>query len=88
MRPDIIEVHLDDSDCRSVVMSPDTGETLTIPFQGLVHIYSNSGKLIKQFNAPGEWDGRDQQGQAVPMGNYVLISDLDRSKIIEVTIIR
>lgn len=85
---DDVIINLNESGCRTSVISPNFGETLTVPFKGLVNIYDRNGRLIKRFDAPGEWDGSDQNGQTVPIGSYILIEDENRANIIKVTVIR
>lgn len=85
---DDIIINLDESGCGSSIISPDFGESLTVPFQGKVNIYNRNGGLVRTFDAPGEWDGTDSRGQTVPIGVYILIADGNRDQIIQVTVVR
>lgn len=53
--------------------------TLTAPARITVTVKGLGGRLVRQFTAQGDaglnalsWDGRDQEGRAVPAGNYQL----------------
>lgn len=57
-----------------------------IPHQGVVKIYNREGRLIKELNTPAYWDGTDDSGNEMPMGNYVMVTDDNR--IVNITIVK
>ncbi len=76
-------------DCNYPVLAPNsTGAlaTIFIPHTGVAKIYDKNGMLQKQLFVPGNWDGTDESGHQVKMGDYYIICD-DHENII-VTVIR
>lgn len=57
-----------------------------IPYKGKVKIYSSDNKLVKELESPVYWDGSDREGNILPMGNYVMITDQGRP--VNITIVR
>lgn len=57
-----------------------------IPYQGKIKIYSSENHLVKELESPIYWDGTDQTGNSLPMGNYVMITDQGRP--VNITIVR
>lgn len=53
---------------------------------GVVQIFNRDGKLIKTLQAPAHWNGTDQSGNDVPMGDYYLY--LNENKEQTITILR
>jgi hypothetical protein len=71
------------------VFTPDGDnieDTYFIPHEGSVSIYDRGGRLIRTINTPAYWDGTDGQNRALPMGNYLLITD--KEKVVNITIVR
>jgi hypothetical protein len=46
---------------------------------GSTKIYNSEGRMIKELTTPSDWDGSDQSGQLVPMGQYYIITN-DKEK--------
>jgi len=44
-----------------------------IGFPGMTKIYDMSGILIKTIPTPAEWDGTGNNGEIVPMGDYIIV---------------
>jgi hypothetical protein len=57
-----------------------------IPYEGSVKIYDRNGVEIKALATPAYWDGSDNNGNPVSMGNYVIIADNGRP--VNITIVR
>jgi hypothetical protein len=57
-----------------------------IPYQGKIKIYNSENLLVKELESPVYWDGSDQDGNSLPMGNYVMITDHGRP--VNITIVR
>lgn len=76
-------------DCNYPILAPNsTGAlaTIFIPHAGIAKIYDKNGVLQKQLSVPAHWDGTDENGHQVKMGDYYIICD-DHENII-VTVIR
>lgn len=61
-------------------------DTYFIPHEGSIKIFDRAGKLLKELETPAYWDGTDLNGNKLPMGNYVMITD--KGKPVNITIIR
>lgn len=75
------------SDCGNPVLAPDGKnglETLYIQAQGSAKILDREGKLVKEMTVPANWDGSDNNGKALPMGDYYLFVNGEQSQIITV----
>ncbi|WP_211236722.1 hypothetical protein [Sporocytophaga myxococcoides] len=57
-----------------------------IGFPGTTKIYDMSGILIKTIPTPAEWDGTGNNGEIVPMGDYIIVCG-ENQKIV-VTVIK
>lgn len=57
-----------------------------IPHEGRIQIFDRNGVLIRDMEAPAYWDGKDRNGDLVPMGNYMLVTD--KSRVVNITIVR
>ncbi|MBO9703842.1 MAG: hypothetical protein J7604_26785 [Sporocytophaga sp.] len=57
-----------------------------IGFPGTTKIYDMSGLLIKTIPTPAEWDGTGNNGEVVPMGDYIIVCG-ENQKIV-VTVIK
>ncbi len=55
-----------------------------IEFPGTTKIYDMSGILIKTIPTPAEWDGTGNNGEIVPMGDYIIVSDENQRIIVTV----
>lgn len=53
---------------------------------GVIQIFNRDGKLMITLQAPAEWNGTDQSGREVPMGDYYLY--LNDNKEQTITILR
>ena len=57
-----------------------------ITYEGYVEIYDRNGRKLRRIETPAYWDGKDERGRDVAMGNYVMVTD--QGKVVNVTIIR
>lgn len=57
-----------------------------IPYEGSIKIYDRNGVFQKELDTPAYWDGTDQNGNLMPMGNYVIITDEGRP--VNITLVR
>jgi len=74
-------------DCTSSVLAPNSKDGLQaifIPETGTASILNRDGSVIKKLTIPAEWDGRDSNGNDVPMGDYYLFINEQQSKVITV----
>lgn len=74
-------------DCTSSVLAPNSKDGLQaifIPETGTANILNRDGAIIKRLTIPAEWDGRDSNGNDVPMGDYYLFINEQQSKVITV----
>ena len=74
-------------DCTSSVLAPNSKDGLQaifIPEIGTASILNRDGSVIKKLTIPAEWDGRDANGNEVPMGDYYLFINEQQSKVITV----
>ncbi|GAL85343.1 hypothetical protein MYP_2572 [Sporocytophaga myxococcoides] len=55
-----------------------------IGFPGTTKIYDMSGILIKTILTPAEWDGTGNNGEIVPMGDYIIVSGENQRIIVTV----
>lgn len=76
--------------CKHPILAPDSqGEfgSFYIPYpSGIAKIYDRSGKLKKQMHLPANWDGKDEAGNIVPMGDYYIVCEGEKS--LTVTVIK
>ena len=74
--------------CNHPILVPDSqGEfsSFYIPYSsGIAKIYDRSGKLKKQMHLPANWDGKDESGNIVPMGDYYIVCEGEKSLIVTV----
>lgn len=71
------------------VFSPDQDgieDEYFIPHEGTVKIFDRNGVMLKELNTPAYWDGTDDAGNQMPMGNYVMMTESGR--VVNITIIR
>jgi internalin A len=71
------------------VFTPDgdgISDTYFIEETGKVQIFDTGRKLVREFNGPGEWDGRKADGSEADAGLYAIVSD--SKKVVRVTLIR
>lgn len=57
-----------------------------IPYEGKIKIYDRNGVFRKELDTPAYWDGTDQNGDLMPMGNYIMVTDEGRP--VNITLIR
>lgn len=68
-----------------IVFTPDgDGEhdVLHIEESGNARIMNRNGVLIREFEAPGTWDGRDHDHRPAPSGAYLLQVDGEKPRVI------
>lgn len=73
--------------CDYPVLAPNSTGALSsffVSYTGIVKIYDKRGTCLKQLQAPAHWDGKDEGGSQVPMGDYYLVSEGQESIIITV----
>ncbi len=63
-----------------------SGDEYFIPADGIVQIYNRHGIIIRELIAPTYWDGKDADGNPVPMGSYIM--KMEGRNPIPITIIR
>ncbi len=71
------------------VFSPDGDgqfDEFFIQDEGDVKIYDLGGKVVRELNSPVYWDGRNESGELLPAGYYVVL--VNDTKIYRVSIIR
>ena len=61
-------------------------DTFFIEQKGKAMIYTKEGKLVHTLNVPNAWNGKDREGELVPMGLYLII--VDDNTAIEVVVIQ
>lgn len=57
-----------------------------ISFEGLIRIYDRNGSLKRRLTGPVYFDGKDSNGNPLPMGTYLVVSE--KGENITLTIIR
>ncbi len=57
-----------------------------IPHVGSIQIFDRNGSLLRKIETPAYWDGRDDSGHLLPMGNYLMITNTN--KAVNITIVR
>ena len=57
-----------------------------IPYEGSVQILDRNGLLVQELDTPAYWDGTDREGNLLPMGNYLIVTDSGRP--VNITIVR
>ncbi len=70
------------------VFSPNTDgrdDDYYIPYEGEVVVYDRNGQERNRFMAPDYWDGKDKNGNLLPMGTYVIV--VGKKQVINITII-
>lgn len=73
------------SDCEHVLTPNGDGvdDLFYIDQTGYARIYNKSGKLLREFQAPGYWDGTDNYGQLQPLGLYIIrIDEKEQQKVL------
>jgi len=64
----------------------DIEDRYFIPHEGSVKIYNRDGNLIKELATPDYWDGTNNAGNLLPMGNYFIVTDT--GNVVNITIVR
>ncbi|MBN2521848.1 MAG: gliding motility-associated C-terminal domain-containing protein [Bacteroidales bacterium] len=64
----------------------DIEDRYFIPHEGSVKIYNRDGNLIKELVTPDYWDGTNNAGNLLPMGNYFIVTDT--GDVVNITIVR
>lgn len=75
-------------DCDPVFTPNGDGymDTYRIEETGVVKIYDTRRRVVKEFTAPGSWDGSRQDGSPADAGYYAIV--INNTKIIHLTLIR
>ncbi|MBN2215497.1 MAG: hypothetical protein JW723_14785 [Bacteroidales bacterium] len=86
--PGIISIR---KDCLSdfPVFTPNTDgrdDDYYIPYEGEAVVYDRNGTLRHRFMTPAYWDGKDGDGNPLPMGTYLIV--VDKKEMINITIIK
>ncbi len=86
--PDRISIR---KDCLSdyPVFTPNTDgmdDDYYIPYEGEAVVYDRNGTKRHQFMAPAYWDGKDSDGNPLPMGTYLIV--VNKKEMINITIIK
>jgi len=71
------------------VFSPNTDgrdDDYFIPYEGEAIVYDRNGIVRNKFTAPAYWDGTDSNGNALPMGTYLIL--VGKKEVINITIIK
>jgi len=71
------------------VFSPNTDgkdDDYFIPYVGEALVYDRNGIVRNRFTAPAYWDGKDNNGNPLPMGTYVIV--VGKKNIINITIVK
>ena len=63
-----------------------TEDEYFIPYVGTVRIFDRNGTLMKELTTPAYWDGTDNSGTQMPMGNYLMLTE--KGRVVNITIIR
>ena len=69
------------------VFSPNTDgrdDEYYIPYEGEAIVYDRNGIERNRFMAPDYWDGKDKNGNLLPMGTYLIVG---KKQVINITII-
>ena len=74
--------------CENPVLAPESDgqfSSFFIPYQsGTAKIFDRFGQLRKQISLPAHWDGKDDNGNIVPLGDYYIVSDGEKSLVVTV----
>ena len=86
--PDIISIR---KNCLNdyPVFTPNTDgvdDDYYIPYEGEAIVYDRNGIERHKFMAPAYWDGKDDDGNPLPMGTYVIV--VGKKELINITIIK
>ncbi len=78
-------------DCLSdfPVFTPNTDgmdDDYYIPYEGEAVVYDRNGTERHKFMAPAYWDGKDSNGDPLPMGTYIIV--VGKKEMINITIIK
>lgn len=57
-----------------------------IPHTGFIQVFDRNGTLLRKIETPAYWDGRDDSGNLLPMGNYLMVTNTN--KAVNITIVR
>jgi hypothetical protein len=71
------------------VFTPNTDgmdDDYYIPYEGEAVVYDRNGTERHRFMAPAYWDGRDDNGNPLPMGTYLIV--VGKKEMINITIIK
>jgi hypothetical protein len=71
------------------VFTPNTDgmdDDYFIPYEGEAVVYDRNGTERHRFTAPAYWDGKDDNGNPLPMGTYIIV--VGKKEIINITIIK
>ena len=71
------------------VFTPNTDgmdDDYYIPYEGEAVVYDRNGTERHKFMAPAYWDGKDSNGDPLPMGTYVIV--VGKKEMINITIIK
>jgi hypothetical protein len=71
------------------VFTPNTDgmdDDYYIPYEGEAVVYDRNGTERHRFMAPAYWDGKDSNGDPLPMGTYVIV--VGKKEMINITIIK
>lgn len=74
-------------DCEDPVITPNgdgNADSYRIPYEGTAKIYDKKGRLQRELSIPNEWRGRDEQGNKVPMGTYLIVCNGNQEILITV----
>ncbi|TRX57734.1 hypothetical protein FNH22_15095 [Fulvivirga sp. M361] len=75
--------------CKNAVLTPNNDgslESLYIEENGLAKIYDRNGVIRNEIIIPAYWDGRNESGNVLPMGTYLII--VNGTKKMTVTIVK
>jgi hypothetical protein len=75
-------------ECEDLIIAPYSPDnrhtTLHIPQQGQARIYDRFGLLKREISIPADWDGTDNSGSLLPMGQYVIICNEDEHIVVNI----
>jgi hypothetical protein len=76
------------SNCEDIFSPNNDGIKDTYYFDraGEIKIYNTKGNLIQSFEGPSAWDGKDKNGNIVPLGYYTVI--FSNAQILHLTVMK